>query len=123
MIHAVFLVLPPAACCPCLCTSPPASRPVPTFSPTSPPLQDSGAPEQLAKVQTVQRNGRDVDVTVAARPLQAGDVAIRIPERLVVTLDLVFQDNMLAELITTGKLSGGCWLFGARERTTESVPM
>lgn len=43
-----------------------------------------------------------------AQPLAPGEVALRIPERLIVTLDQVFQDNTLAELVTTGKLSGGC---------------
>lgn len=42
------------------------------------------------------------------QPLAPGEVALRIPERLIVTLDQVFQDNTLAELVTTGKLSGGC---------------
>ncbi|KAL4457345.1 hypothetical protein ABPG75_012210 [Micractinium tetrahymenae] len=68
-------------------------------------LQESGAPPQKARVQTVKRNGQDVDITVASQPLVPGEVALRIPERLIVTLDQVFQDNTLAELVTTGKLS------------------
>lgn len=68
-------------------------------------LKDSGAPEQKVKLQTVQRQGIDVDITVAAEPLASGDVALRIPEHLIVTLDRVLEDNTLAELITTGKLS------------------
>lgn len=35
----------------------------------------------------------------------AGDVALRIPERLVITLDRVFEDEAVAELLTTNKLS------------------
>ncbi|KAL4418758.1 hypothetical protein ABPG77_005769, partial [Micractinium sp. CCAP 211/92] len=69
------------------------------------PLQESGAPQQKVRVETVQRNGQHVDITVASQPLAPGDVALRIPERLIVTLDQVFQDNTLAELVTTGKLS------------------
>jgi histone-lysine N-methyltransferase SETD3 len=45
-------------------------------------------------------------LTVAAAPLQPGDIALRIPEHLIVTLDRVLEDNTLAELLTTGKLSG-----------------
>ena len=37
--------------------------------------------------------------------LAPGDVALRIPERLVVTLDRVFEDEAVAELLTTNKLS------------------
>lgn len=69
-------------------------------------LQESGAPEQKVQLQTVVREGREVDLTVAAAPLQPGDIALRIPEHLIVTLDRVLEDNTLAELLTTGKLSG-----------------
>ena len=34
-----------------------------------------------------------------------GDVALRIPETLAITLDRVFQDDAVAELLTTNKLS------------------
>jgi histone-lysine N-methyltransferase SETD3 len=54
----------------------------------------------------VTREGQDVDITVAAQPLAPGDVALRMPEHLIVTLDRVFEDNTLAELLTTNKLSG-----------------
>ena len=54
-----------------------------------------------------------MDVTVASTALQPGDVALRIPEHLIVTLDRVLEDNTLAELVTTGKLSGG-WRGGGR---------
>jgi hypothetical protein len=93
------------------------------------------------------RNGREVDIAVATEALQPGDLALRIPEHLIVTLDrgkaaaeqallkqlqtrltpdchapglasplrppptcclvrAVLEDNTLAELLTTGKLSG-----------------
>jgi hypothetical protein len=99
----------------------------------------------MVTLATVKRQGQEVDVTVAAQPLQPGDIALRIPEYLVrrgggcyegwcaggvqpsqhafawlsapaplppfllqiVTLDRVLEDNTLAELVTTGKLSGG----------------
>lgn len=48
--------------------------------------QDSHAPAQRVKLATVEREGREVDVTVAAEPLQPGDVALSIPEHLIVTL-------------------------------------
>lgn len=35
----------------------------------------------------------------------AGDTALRLPERLVITLDRVFEDDAVAELLTTNKLS------------------
>lgn len=56
-------------------------------------------------LQTVVREGVEVDVTVAVAPLAPGDLALRIPENLVVTLDRVFEDDTVAELLTTNKLS------------------
>jgi hypothetical protein len=50
----------------------------------------------------------DVDVTVAARDLAAGELALAVPENLVVTLDAVLgteSESSLAELLSTGKLS------------------
>jgi hypothetical protein len=44
-------------------------------------------------------------VTVAAKALRKGDVALSVPERLVVTLDRIFEDAGLAEMLTAGKLS------------------
>eukprot|EP00878_Enallax_costatus_P010172 GHUV01010618.1.p1 GENE.GHUV01010618.1~~GHUV01010618.1.p1 ORF type:complete len:451 (+),score=91.21 GHUV01010618.1:1244-2596(+) len=49
--------------------------------------------------------GRPLDMTVAAQPLKAGDLAVSIPEHLVVTLDRVFESEALAEMLTAGKLS------------------
>jgi histone-lysine N-methyltransferase SETD3 len=49
--------------------------------------------------------GRPLDVTVAAQPLRAGDVALSVPEKLVVTLDRIFESEGLAEMLTAGKLS------------------
>ena len=58
------------------------------------------------RLATVQREGATVDVVVASGPLAAGDAALRVPECLIVTLDRVFEDSTLAELLTTNKLSG-----------------
>jgi len=44
-------------------------------------------------------------VTVAAADLKAGDVALSVPENLVVTLDRIFESEGLAEMLTAGKLS------------------
>lgn len=62
-------------------------------------------PAQKAHIETVLREGQQIDVTVASEPLAPGDLALRIPERLVVTLDRIFEDGAVAELLTTNKLS------------------
>jgi hypothetical protein len=49
--------------------------------------------------------GRPLDVTVAACDIKAGDVALSVPENLVVTLDRIFESEGLAEMLTAGKLS------------------
>lgn len=56
-------------------------------------------------LKSVERGGRSVDVTVASKSLKPGDVALRIPDNLVVTLDRIFEDGGVAELLTTNKLS------------------
>eukprot|EP01024_Parvocaulis_polyphysoides_P026998 TRINITY_DN24549_c0_g2_i4.p1 TRINITY_DN24549_c0_g2~~TRINITY_DN24549_c0_g2_i4.p1 ORF type:complete len:472 (-),score=56.62 TRINITY_DN24549_c0_g2_i4:330-1745(-) len=69
-------------------------------------LHEHGAPEQKVKL-TSMVDGVDggVEVTVAAQHLNAGDTAIAIPSNLVVTLDRVFEDETVAELLTTDKIS------------------
>ncbi len=56
-------------------------------------------------LKSVERGGRQIDVTVADRPLKTGDVALRIPENLIVTLAQIFEDGDAGELLTTNKLS------------------
>ncbi len=56
-------------------------------------------------LQTVEREGTAVDITVAAARIEAGEVIMRVPGNLVVTLDRVFEDGAVAELLTTNKLS------------------
>lgn len=61
-------------------------------------LQERGMPEQRAKVQTLVREGQPIDITVAAGPIAEGELALRIPERLVVTLERIFDDAAVAEV-------------------------
>ncbi|PSC74659.1 3-oxoacyl-[acyl-carrier] synthase chloroplastic isoform B [Micractinium conductrix] len=107
----------PARACPAPRPTPAPQRPVsvhatpPTAQTAQRPsqmlewLQASGAGPQKVTVRTESRNGREVDVVVAAEALQPGDVAINVPESLIITLDRVLEDNALGELLTTGKLS------------------
>lgn len=67
--------------------------------------QANGLPEQNVELKVFDRGGTEVDTVVAASALDPGATLLRIPERLVVTLDRIFQDATLAELLTTNKLS------------------
>ena len=68
--------------------------------------QANGAPQQKVELREVIREGRPLDVAVAACDLKAGERALSVPESLVVTLRIVFEnDGALAELLTTNKLS------------------
>eukprot|EP00873_Tetraselmis_striata_P018202 jgi/Tetstr1/438466/TSEL_027021.t1 len=69
-------------------------------------LQRHGASEQKARIASVEIDGAPpLDIAVAAGPLSAGEVALSVPERLCVTLDRVFEDETVAEVLTTNKLS------------------
>ena len=68
-------------------------------------LQDNGAQEQSVQLQETEVNGVPIDITVASRDIAAGEVALRVPDALVVTLDRVFEDETVAEVLTTDKLS------------------
>lgn len=68
-------------------------------------LQSQGMPEPKVKIQAVYRANQSIDVTVAAQDLHAGDAVLRIPEHLIITLKGVFEDEAVAELLTTDKLS------------------
>ena len=71
-----------------------------------PPYQASGAPPQKVALQEVVREGRPLDVTVATADLAPGDVALAIPERLLITLATVFEADVdLAEALTTNPAS------------------
>jgi len=68
-------------------------------------LQEAGTPIDNVDIQSVRIGGKDIDKIVAAKPISAGELAISVPERMVVTLDAVFEDEAIAELLTTNKLS------------------
>jgi hypothetical protein len=68
-------------------------------------LASNGAPEQGVELRTVDIDGRDIDICVAKKDVSCGETVLRIPDRLVVTLDRVFEDETVAELLTTDKLS------------------
>ena len=62
--------------------------------------------QEKVTIQSVFKEGVEIDVTVAAEQMQPGDLALHIPEKLIVTLDRIFDgDGPLAELLTTNKLS------------------
>lgn len=70
-------------------------------------LEENGASQDNVTISMTQLSGpgRPLDVTVARNALQPGDVALSMPDNLVVTLSRVFEDDALAELLTTDKLS------------------
>lgn len=77
-----------------------------TNTPFSKLSQDNNAAQENVTLQSVTKEGVEVDMTVAYNELFPGDIALRIPEELVVTLDRIFDgDGPLAELLTTNKLS------------------
>lgn len=84
--------------------SPPGAVPQPDPS-SHIPSQENGLPEQGVRLETLQRDGAPLDTVVASRPALPGDVVLRVPDRLVVTLDRIFHSASLAELLTTSKLS------------------
>lgn len=70
-------------------------------------LKRQGAQQEKVTLRTLEvaAAGRPLDVTVAAAPLAPGDVALSIPDELVVTVDRIVQSENLAEMLTAGKLS------------------
>lgn len=68
-------------------------------------LQSQGMPEPQVKIKAMYRANQNIDITVAAQDLHAGDTVLRIPEHLIITLKGVFEDEAMAELLTTDKLS------------------
>lgn len=61
--------------------------------------QENGAPEQHVEIQTVELQGalRPLDLVVARGPLKPGDVALRIPDNLIITLDRIFESEFVGE--------------------------
>ncbi|CAG9460769.1 unnamed protein product [Pedinophyceae sp. YPF-701] len=68
-------------------------------------LKEQGLAAQGVELRTKQSDGREIDVTVASRELKAGDTLLEVPMRMVITLDRIFEDENLAELLTTDKIS------------------
>lgn len=68
-------------------------------------LQNQGMPQPKVKIQAMSRANQNIDVTVAAEDLQAGQTVLQVPEHLIITLAGVFEDEAVAELLTTDKLS------------------
>lgn len=63
-------------------------------------LRDNGAEQSKVALRTLElpAAGRPLDVTVASTVLQPGDVALSVPEHLVVTLNRIFEsDSNLGE--------------------------
>ena len=81
------------------------SDPPPMFVSHRPLKPSPTCPPTAVTLRTVERGGRSIDVTVADRALKTGDVALRIPENLIVTLAQIFEDGDAGELLTTNKLS------------------
>ena len=59
-------------------------------------LESQDAPIEKVSISSQHRAGQEIDRTVAAVPLSPGDVALRMPERLIVTLSSVFEDDTVA---------------------------
>ena len=57
-------------------------------------LQSQGMPEPKVKIKAMYRANQNIDITVAAQDLCAGDTVLRIPEHLIITLKGVFEDEV-----------------------------
>eukprot|EP00850_Spirogloea_muscicola_P015660 SM000122S25767 [mRNA] locus=s122:180611:184141:- [translate_table: standard] len=71
-------------------------------------MADNGLPPCRVQLQDRPCNltaGRAIHHLVASEDLQPGDIAFRVPNNLVVTLERVLGDESIAELLTTNKLS------------------
>lgn len=58
-------------------------------------------PQPKVQIKATYRANQNIDVTVAAQDLHAGDTVLRVPEHLIITLKGVFED----EVRLTGKRS------------------
>lgn len=68
-------------------------------------LQENNMCEPKVELKSVEREGHLLDTVVAKQNLEAGELALQIPEGMCVTLNRVFQDETVAELLTDNKLS------------------
>lgn len=67
----------------------------------------------LSKKMCLKVAGRSIDRTVAKHNLEAGDVAMSIPDDLVVTLDRVFQDESLGKVLVVLCFDTFCCMYKA----------
>lgn len=51
-------------------------------------------PQPKVQIKAMYRANQNIDVTVAAQDLHAGDTVLRIPEHLIITLKGVFEDEV-----------------------------
>ena len=68
-------------------------------------LEENGAEQQKLELQEVTIDGMTIDISVTKEDVDEGTTVLRIPDKLVVTLDQVFENETVAELLTTDKLS------------------
>lgn len=68
-------------------------------------LREHGAADQPVELREMDVDGSTLDVTVATEDIASGEPVLRIPDNLIVTLDRVFEDETVAEVLTTDKLS------------------
>lgn len=57
-------------------------------------MQNQGMPKPKVEVQAMYRANQNIDVTVAAEDIHAGDTVLQVPEHLIITLKGVFEDEV-----------------------------
>lgn len=75
--------------------------------PLFPHTQRYGVPEQPVSVTSmpVSLDEQPLDAVVVKNHVPAGQTLIDIPEKLVISLDRIFESEFVAELLTANKLS------------------
>lgn len=58
-------------------------------------VQNQGMPQPKVKIQAMSRANQNIDVTVAAEDLKAGQTVLQVPEHLIITLAGVFEDEVM----------------------------
>lgn len=51
-------------------------------------------PQPKVEIQAMYRANQNIDVTVAAEDIRAGDTVLQVPEHLIITLKGVFEDEV-----------------------------
>ena len=51
-------------------------------------------PEPSVKIRAMYRANQNIDVTVAAKDIRAGETVLQKPEHLIITLKGVFEDEV-----------------------------